>query len=41
VQRSTLEHLGNHWILKLTGQLALLRHHSPITRKYNFINVPI
>jgi hypothetical protein len=33
--------LRNHWIFRLTGQLALLRDHLPITRKCNFINVPI
>ena len=33
--------LRNHWIFGLTGQLALLRYHLPITRKCNFINVAI
>jgi hypothetical protein len=33
VKCSTLEHSGNHWIFRLTGQLALLRYHFPITRK--------
>ena len=27
--------------IRLTGQLALLRYHLPITRKCNFIDVPI
>ena len=37
----TLEHSGNQRIFRLTGQLALLRYHLPITRKCNLINVPI
>jgi hypothetical protein len=41
VKCSTLEHSGNHWMFRLTGQLALLRYHFPVTRKCNFINVPI
>ncbi len=41
VKCSTLEYSGNHWIFRLTGQLALLRYHFPVTRKCNFINVPI
>ena len=41
VSCSTLEHSANHWIFRLTGQLALLCYHLPITRKCNFINVPI
>ena len=27
--------------IRITGQLALLRYHLPITRKCNFIDVPI
>jgi hypothetical protein len=33
--------LGKPMDIRLTGQLALLRYHLPITRKRNFINVPI
>ena len=41
VSCSTLEHSEKHWIFRLTGQLALLRYHFPITRKCKLINVPI
>jgi hypothetical protein len=33
--------LGKPMDIRLTGQLALLRYHLPITRKCSFINVPI
>jgi len=41
VKCSTLEHSRNHWIFRLTGQIAPFRYYLSITRNCDFLNVPI